>query len=260
MGVVVKKTLFALAFLCEISFGMNQRDTYRSITDKFGNYSNLYDQWRNQFSGYENFEKRGTPESKALEADRDAAKPKEFDSAILEAVIRYDIGSDNDALQLLQLLFNCKLHELIDFYSATSTKMLPLNAGRFKEILLFIAPILNIQGRWTNDLGFTSIGQYKEDICKIVSIWGGDPTIIKPNMMQYPQFCFEMFLMMVLKLKDSGSGILFQAVRCMVDEFLARQYEWNGKEGEAALYDLSVGNYEDDGGQCEPKDVWKNWN
>jgi hypothetical protein len=164
-------------------------------------------------------------------------------------------------LQAFQLFSACKLHELIDFYPQASTKMLPLNAERFKEILLLVAPILNVQRTWEDEkIGFTSPETYKGYISKIVSIWEGDSTAIKFNMIQYPQFCFEMFLMMVLKLKDSGSGILFQAVRCMVDEFLARQYEWNGKEGETALYDLSVGNYEDDGGQCEPKDVWENWN
>jgi hypothetical protein len=78
-------------------------------------------------------------------------------------------------------------------------------------------------------------------------------------MIQYPQFCFEMFLMMVLKPGYLGNGILFQAVMCMVDEFLTQRHNWDGKEGETALYSFSIGDHEDDGGQCEPQDVWTNW-
>jgi hypothetical protein len=226
----MKKTLFALAFFCEISLGMNPRAAYESITDQFKEYDNLYEQWRVNFSGIENFEKRGTPESAELEKKRDAAKPQKFDLAILNEAIRNDIGnSDATALQAFQLLSDYKLHELIDFYPEASAKMLPINAERFRETLLLVAPILNVQSMWDENLVFTSIEKYQKYKDKIVFIWGGDPSVITFKKIQYPQFCFEMFLMMVLKLKDSGSGILFQAVSCMVDEFLALQYDWDGK-------------------------------
>jgi hypothetical protein len=255
----MKKTLFALAVLCEISFGMNPRDTYRGIADQFEKYENLYEKWRIEFSGYENFEKRSTPESAALEKERDAAKPEDFDPAILEAVIRHDIGSDDSALQAFQLFSDCKLHELIDFYPEASTKMLPINAERFREILLLLAPILSVQREWDEDLGFTSMETYQEYISKIVSVWGGDPSAITFNAIQHPQFCFEMFLMQVLKPGHLENGILFQAVMCMVDEFLTQRHNWDGKKGETAIYSFSTGCYEDDGGRCAPKDVWPNW-
>jgi hypothetical protein len=253
----MKKALFALAFLCEISSGMNPRDSYRIITDQHEKYGRLYDQWRDEFSG--DSERMGTPEARALEKKRDAAKPEEFDSTILDAVIRQDIGSDDAALQAWQLFFDCKLHELIDFYLEVSAKMSPINAERFKEILLLLAPIINVQSTLDKDMVFTSMEKYQGYIDKIVSIWGGDPNVITFNVIQHPQFCFEMFLMQALKLEDAGNGILFQAVRCMVGEFSASQYDWDGKEGEIALYGNSMGCYEDCGGQCDLDDVWKNW-
>jgi hypothetical protein len=255
----MKKALFALAFLCEISSGMNHRDTYRSITDQFGKYSDLYDKWRVEFSGYENFEKRGTPESTKLEMERDAAKPQKFDPAILDAAIRQDIGSDETALQALLLFSECKLHELIDFYPEASTKMLPINSERFKEIFLLLAPILNVQSRRMKKLTYTCPEKYKEYKDKIISIWGGDPKVITFKAIKYPQFCFEMFLRQVLKLEDLRNGVLFQAVMCMAEEFIGPEHDWDGRDGELSLYCCSTGSYEDCGGQCSPKDVWRNW-
>jgi hypothetical protein len=66
-------------------------------------------------------------------------------------------------------------------------------------------------------------------------------------------------MMQVLKLDDSGEGVLFQAIRCMAEEFFASRYDWDGKAGELALYGSSIGCYEDCGGRCDLKDVWPNW-
>jgi hypothetical protein len=255
----MKKVLFAAVFLCEISLGMNHRDTYRGITNQFEKYSRLHTKWRVEFSGYENYEKRGTPESAALEKERDEAKPQKFDPSVLDSVIQYDIGPDDVALQAFQLFSGCKLHELIDFYTQASTKMLPINAERFKETLLLIAPILNVKSRWEDtEIGFTSPETYQEYISKIIAIWGGNPGSITFKVIQYPQFCFEMFLRQVLQPGHLGSGILFQAARCVVGELLS-SCDWNGKAGETALYSFSMGCYEDCGGKCALKDVWPNW-
>jgi hypothetical protein len=253
----VKKALFALAFFCEISSGMSPRDIYRSITDQHGKYNKLYDKWRVEFSG--NSERMGTPESRALGKKRDAAKPQKFAPAILDALIRYDTGSDDAALEAWQLFHDCKLHEFIDFYPEASAKMQPINASRFKEILLLLAPILNVQRRRTKDLVFTSVGKYQGYIDKVISIWGGDQSIITFKEIQHPQFCFEIFLRQVLKLEDLKDGVLFQAVRCMIGDFFAPRYKWDGRAGELALYSSSIGCYEDIGGQCDPEDVWQNW-
>jgi hypothetical protein len=53
----MKKMLFALALFCEISFGMNPRDTYGNIAQQFRKYSYLCTKWRVEFSDYGSFEK-----------------------------------------------------------------------------------------------------------------------------------------------------------------------------------------------------------
>jgi hypothetical protein len=260
----MRKVLSLAALMSGISFGMtgSVRDAYTEIVQKWAKYSDLREGCRVAFG--RGYEFRGTPEFRAKEKERDAAKPERFDQAILHRVILEEVGEDVVARQMLQMLYERKLHDVPYFYLENADGMTPENREKFKELLLFIAPIINV-GHASLVRAVTGIRyeylsepEYRPHVDKIVSIWGGNADAITFKAIRHPQFCHKVLTKITLDLDKSGSGMLFQSFDTVGGD-LAFRYNWPDKRGEISMFGSEMPDYEEDDGYCHMSDVWRNW-
>jgi hypothetical protein len=252
----MKKILSLMLLVYGASFGMRQE--YTHTVNLWAKYGKLYEQCLKYYTK-EMFEERSGCKFEALEKKRDASRPPRFDFSILSALIFDDIDQDPVALQVLRSCLKCKFGESVDFYRSNFANISPENAEKLKEVFILLASIINTQRNGILEPIFLWQKNYKEYINKIFSICGGDPSTVTFRSIQFPQHCFEIFMLMSFESENSAPGAIFQAINCILAELMTPRYNWNEKKGETAIYNYSRGRYEDNGGQCFPWDVWLNW-
>jgi hypothetical protein len=258
----MRKVLSLAVLISGISFGMTDsvRDTYTKIAQQWQAYSDLHKKCRLAY--FQNYKDKGMPvfaAFAAIEKECDAAKPKEFDKGILDLVIREEVGEDATAQQILQMFFDRKLYDVPYFYLANAASMTSENCEKFKELLLPLAPIINVGQPSLSPVG----SEYRQHVDTIVSIWGSNAGAITPETIQHPQFCFEVLAKIIFDLDESSHEELYKSVDMIIGDLILK-CNWPDKKSEITTYLFARGGlaspeFEEENGICYMLDVWPNW-
>jgi hypothetical protein len=172
-----------------------------------------------------------------------------------------DIGGDICAQQAFGLFHTHTqkddLRNFIDFVLENYKNMTEENSQRFKEILILIAPIVNIYesvGIIDEDGEHFDTTQYLGYTSKITSFVGGNEAVTS-KIFKHSRFCHGMMFCAWI---DSDSDQLFELLKCVCSN-IYHALDWPEKEEETNLWDI-LGLRESDHGKCDATDVWLNWN
>jgi hypothetical protein len=165
-----------------------------------------------------------------------------------------EIGNDCSALEAFDLFHSHDFTKLITHWIENNQNMSAENAERFKGLLIAIAPMLVPDYMSAIE---PEILEQEEDIQKIIAIVGGDRMAIRKDAIKFPQFCFEMVFCAMSDTHLERNPVLSQSCEC-VCECICDELEWDGNDKAAELIRI-VGWRGDEGGFCDPAQIWPNW-
>jgi hypothetical protein len=185
-----------------------------------------------------------------------------FNPNILKKVLREELKDDAHACKAFDLFHSYRLFEFIDHIKLKSANMTAINAGKFRELMIAIAPIMDCFKYET-----PKAEAYLNGIIEFV---GGNPKAIRAADLKFPQFCFEMLMRIhlemdarVIYLPDGcvtdNYAALSQAFKCVCWDVFGDSSNWDSKCAEGDIFDYCSCLSEDEGGSCHLWDVWTNW-
>jgi hypothetical protein len=185
---------------------------------------------------------------------------KTFNIDILKKLLREELGDDPRACEAFDLFHSYRLFEFIDHVKLESVNMTAINAEKFREALIAIAPIMKCFA-WETP-------KAEEYLHGIIGFVGGNPDEIRAADLEFPQFCFEMLMRARIDMEDHVIDLpnscvtydgpaLAQAFESVCGS-IAYYSNWDVKRDEGRILEYFSGRNEDYGGSCHLWDVWPN--
>jgi hypothetical protein len=188
-----------------------------------------------------------------------------FDTNYIKNATREELGDDECAIQLFDFFHDYNWGTFVDFFMNNQQSMHETNRDKFKELLLFMAPIIKACKTFLDEhpdmANFTWEGEgytYVERILAIV----GDVDSVTPKIIKFPRFDYEMMVVVYYNTCDAFSAHYRSAQKLSIFskhmcDSMIESCDWEGKEYEKCIVNFIRG--ENDYGSCHMEDVFPNW-
>jgi hypothetical protein len=151
-----------------------------------------------------------------------------------------EIGEDSFALQGLDLFYLRKFPEFLEHWETNRESMLPSNAEKFRELLILLAPMMDL------------VEENEQYVKRIIGIAGKIENVVSYRT-RFPQFSYEMFFCVTLEANNELDAVeksrkycgLYLQASEETCRHIASHFDWPHKKEELSLLRIT-GYYEDE--------------